>query len=120
MNLLVKSVAEWHNNADEQFPQALDSNLKSAAAQIAYYGADPHAASDPTDGHRLQPVAAISMTMASWTPRPGVMRAAIGRLASAGDRRLDFDGDGKITLTDFSKGRMFRGVSTLTGEITII
>jgi uncharacterized protein len=106
MNLLVKSVAEWHNNADEPSSlQALDSNLKSAAAQIAYYGADPYAASDH------DPIVIGFNPLCGDLNDDGVvdaadqaiMRAAIGRLASAGDRRLDFDGDGKITLTDFSK-----------------
>jgi predicted extracellular nuclease len=106
MNLLVKSVAEWHNNADEPSSlQALDSNLKSPAAQIAYYGADPYAASDhdpivigfnPLCGDLNDDGVVDAVDQA-------IMRAAIGKLASAGDRRLDFDGDGKITLTDFTK-----------------
>jgi len=47
MNSLVKSVADWHNHADEPSSlQALNSSNKSAAAQTTYSSQDPWAASD--------------------------------------------------------------------------
>ena len=53
-----------------EFLQALDSANKSAAAQVAYYGADPYAASDHDPiVIGFNPLAAISMMTASWTRR---------------------------------------------------
>jgi hypothetical protein len=106
MNTLVKSVAEWHNNADEPSSlQALNSANKSADAQIAYYNADPYAASDhdpivigfnPLCGD-LNDDGVVDAT------DQALIRAALNKNASAVDRRMDFDGDGRITLTDFTK-----------------
>jgi hypothetical protein len=106
MNTLVKSVAEWHNNADEPSSlQALNSASKSADAQIAYYNADPCAASDhdpivigfnPLCGD-LNDDGVVDAT------DQALIRAALNKNASAVDRRMDFDGDGKITLADFTK-----------------
>jgi predicted extracellular nuclease len=104
MNLLVKSIAEWHNNADEPASlQALDGNLKSPAAQGAYYAPDPYAASDH------DPI------VIGFNPLPGdlnddglvsgadqqMISSAIGKSASEVDRRMDYDGDGRITLNDY-------------------
>jgi predicted extracellular nuclease len=104
MNLLVKKVAEWHNNADEpESLEALDSVDKSTAAQAAYYGADPWAASDH------DPIVIGFNTLLGDLNDDGVvdttdgklLQAAVGKSASAVDRRFDFDGDGAITLNDY-------------------
>ena len=106
MNLLVKSVAEWHNNADEPPAlQALDSSDKSATAQAAYYAADPYAASDHDP------------FIGGFNPLPGdfnddgvvdgtdgsLLRAQLGKSVTAPgvDRRMDLDGDGVISLKDY-------------------
>jgi predicted extracellular nuclease len=104
MNSLVKKVAEWHNNADEpESLEALDSTDKSAAAQVAYYGADPWAASDH------DPIVIGFNTLLGDLNDDGVvdtndgklLQAAVGKSASAVDRRFDYDGDGTITLNDY-------------------
>jgi uncharacterized protein len=104
MNGLVRSVAEWHNNADEPSSlQALKSSTKSAAAQAAYYGADAYAASDH------DPIVIGFNTLAGDLNDDGtidakdqaLLTAALNKSASAVDRRMDFDGDGKITLNDY-------------------
>jgi predicted extracellular nuclease len=104
MNALVKSVAEWHNNADEPSSlQALDSNLKSAGAQAAYYAPDPWAASDH------DPIIIGFNTLSGDLTDDGVLDAqdqlvltsAIGKPASQVDRRMDYDADGVITLNDY-------------------
>jgi predicted extracellular nuclease len=104
MNLLVKKVAEWHNNADEPSSlQALDSSSKSAAAQAAYYGADPYAASDH------DPIVIGFNSLPGDFNDDGVVdladqaliAAALNKDASAVDRRMDLDGDGKITANDY-------------------
>ncbi len=104
MNLLVKGVAEWHNNADEPSSlQALNSSIKSAAAQTAYYAPDPYAASDH------DPIVVGFNPLAGDLNDDGIvgtadqqlLAAAIGKSASAVDRRMDFDGDGRITLNDY-------------------
>ena len=104
MNGLVRSVAEWHNNADEPSSlQALSSSTKSAAAQAAYYAADPYAASDH------DPFIVGFNTLAGDLNDDGVVdskdqaliTAAFNKSASAVDRRMDYDGDGKITLNDY-------------------
>jgi len=105
MNGLVRSVAEWHNNADEPSSlQALDTSVKSPAAQVAYYGADPYAASDH------DPIVIGFNTLAGDFNDDGVINAqdqamlikAVGKDPSTVDRRMDLDGDGKISLTDYS------------------
>jgi hypothetical protein len=104
MNGLVKNVAEWHNNSDEPSSlEALDSSDKSAPAQIAYFGADPWAASDH------DPIVIGFNTLAGDLNDDGVvdtgdqrlLAGAIGKNASDVDRRMDFDGDGRITLNDY-------------------
>jgi hypothetical protein len=104
MNSLVKKVAEWHNNADEPSSlEALDSSVKSAAAQVAYYRADPWAASDH------DPIVIGFNTLPGDLNDDGVvdttdgklLSAAVGKSASAVDRRMDYDGDGTITLNDY-------------------
>ena len=104
MNSLVKKLAEWHNNSDEPSSlQALDSADKSAAAQIAYYGDDPWAASDH------DPIVIGFNTLLGDlnddglvnTQDQALLTAAIGKSASQVDRRMDYDGDGVITLNDY-------------------
>jgi hypothetical protein len=103
-NSLVRNVAEWHNNSDEPSSlQALDSNLKSAAAQAAYYGADPFAASDH------DPIVIGFNSLLGDLNDDGVVNSqdqamitgSVGKSASQVDRRMDYDGDGKITLNDY-------------------
>ncbi len=103
-NPLIRSVAEWHINADEPSSlEALSSVNKSAAAQIAYYGADPFAASDH------DPIVIGFNPLAGDLNDDGVVDAAdqrviisaLGKNATAVDRRIDFDGDGRITLNDY-------------------
>jgi hypothetical protein len=104
MNALVKNVAEWHNNSDEPSSlEALDSSNKSAQAQIAYFGADPFAASDH------DPIVIGFNTLAGDLNDDGVvdssdqrlLAGAVGKKTVAVDRRMDFDGDGQITLNDY-------------------
>ena len=104
MNSLVKSVAEWHNNADEPSSlQALNTVNKSAAAQVAYYAADPYAASDH------DPIVIGFNPLAGDLNDDGVVNTqdqllltgSIGRTAAQADRRMDYDGDGRITLNDY-------------------
>src|SRR5262249_40074351 len=104
MNPLVKNVAEWHNNSDEPSSlEALTSSSKSAAAQVAYYAPDPWPASDP------DPIVIGFNTLLGDLNDDGVLdnsdrqliRGAIGKSASSVDRRMDYDGDGKITQNDF-------------------
>ncbi len=104
MNSLVRSIAEWHNNADEPSSlQALDSAEKSAAAQGAYYGPDAYAASDH------DPIVVGFNTLLGDLNDDGIvdaqdqhlMTAAIGKSTSQVDRRMDYDGDGVITLNDY-------------------
>ena len=104
MNALIKNVAEWHNNSDEPSSlEALDSSGKSAQAQIAYFGADPFAASDH------DPIVLGFNTLGGDLNDDGVvdtndqrlLAGAIGKKTTAVDRRMDFDGDGQITLNDY-------------------
>ncbi|MGC4080873.1 MAG: hypothetical protein QM736_01820 [Vicinamibacterales bacterium] len=100
----MKSVAEWHNNSDEPSSlQALNTASKSAAAQAAYYAADPYAASDH------DPIVIGFNTLPGDLNDDGVvstadqllLTGAVGRNASEVDRRMDYDGDRKITLNDY-------------------
>lgn len=102
-NVLVRRVAEWHNNADEPSAlQALNSGNKSADAQAAYYAADPWAASDH------DPIVIGFNTLAGDLNDDGVvdykdrllLLMAFGKNASAVDRRMDYDGDGTVTVKD--------------------
>jgi len=104
MNTLVKSLAEWHNNSDEPSSlEALNSSNKSAAAQVAYFGADPWAASDH------DPIVIGFNTLLGDLNDDGVVNAtdqqiisaAMGRNAADVDRRIDYDGDGRISLNDY-------------------
>jgi predicted extracellular nuclease len=99
----VAGLVEWHNNADE--PSVLDYNteFKTPAAQAALYAPDGYRASDH------DPI------VIGLNPLPGdvddngavdigdaeKLLLAIGRRVSNVDRRLDFDGDGMITLNDY-------------------
>jgi predicted extracellular nuclease len=110
---LVTGVAEWHINADE--PVVLDynsdydgngnSSAKSAAQLAAWYSPGAFRTSDhdpllvgfnPLCGDLNDDgiVNAADQT---------IMRNAIGKPLASVDRRTDFDGDGRITLTDFSR-----------------
>ena len=82
--------------------QALGSSNKSAAAQVAYYGDDPYAASDH------DPIVIGFNPLAGDLNDDGVvdmrdmalLTAALNKPASAVDRRMDYDGDGTITSND--------------------
>jgi predicted extracellular nuclease len=101
---LIKTVAELHINADEPSSlEAIDSDLKSATAQAAYFAADEFAASDH------DPFVVALNPLAGDFNDDGVVDAAdrdilaanYGKLASQVDRRLDLDGDGKIMPSDY-------------------
>ena len=101
---LIKSVAELHVNADEPSSlEALDSNLKSATAQAAYFAPDEFAASDH------DPFVVALNPLAGDLNDDGVvdindrniLTAAIGKSASEVDRRMDYDGDGVISFNDY-------------------
>jgi predicted extracellular nuclease len=103
MDLAVKGLVEWHNNADE--PDVLDYNLeaKSAAAQTAYYAPDAFRASDH------DPILiGINPLVGDFDDNgtidatdQALLRANFGKPAASVDRRMDFDGDGKISLSDY-------------------
>jgi predicted extracellular nuclease len=104
MNSLVKNLAEWHNNSDEPSAlEALDTADKSAAAQVAYCGADPWAASDH------DPIVIGFNTLLGDLNDDGVvdtrdqvlLTGSVGKSASQADRRMDYDGDGVISLNDY-------------------
>jgi predicted extracellular nuclease len=101
---LIKGVVELHINADEPTAlEALNSSLKSATAQIAYFGANEFAASDH------DPI------LVAFNPLPGdlnddgvvdladrnILVANYGKPASQVDRRMDYDGDGVISPNDY-------------------
>jgi hypothetical protein len=104
MNSLIRNVAEWHNNSPEPSSlEALNSSSKSAAAQVAYYAPDPFAASDhdpivigfnPLAGD-LNDDGAVDVSDQK------LLTSSIGKSVSDVDRRMDYDGDGKITLNDY-------------------
>jgi predicted extracellular nuclease len=100
---LVKNLAELHINADEPPAlQALDSNLKSAAAQVAYFAPNEFAASDH------DPI------VIGFNPLRGdfdddgqldvgdrtALLAAIQRRGAI-DRRMDLNQDGAVNQEDF-------------------
>jgi predicted extracellular nuclease len=102
---LTTGVTEWHNNSDE--PPFIDYNTESKSAdQIAnYYAADAFRASDhdpillgfnPLAGD-LNDDGVVDATDAT------LLRAAIGKAVGAPgvDRRMDYDGDGVISLNDY-------------------
>lgn len=100
---LVKGILELHVNADEPAAlQALDSGVKSAAAQLAYFAANEFAASDH------DPILIALNPLAGDLDDNGIVEDAdrllivssFGKLASEVDRRLDLDGDGVITPAD--------------------
>jgi predicted extracellular nuclease len=105
---LVKDIAELHINADEPAAlQALNSAAKSPAAQAAYYGADEFAASDHDpfvigfnplqgdfdDNGTLNAFDRVMLLTAIDHGRRG-HNATI-------DRRMDLNGDGRMTQADF-------------------
>jgi predicted extracellular nuclease len=101
---LIKGVIELHINADEPSSlEAINTDLKSPAAQVAYFGADEFAASDH------DPFVVALNTLAGDLNDDGVvdltdrnlLSAAIGKPASQVDRRMDYDGDGTITINDY-------------------
>ena len=101
---LVTAVTEWHVNADE--PAALDYNLegKDAAAQANYYDPGPFRSSDHDPlivG--FNPLAGDLDDDGDIDGRDHArLRAAMGKPASSAGagRRMDFDGDGRITRQD--------------------
>jgi predicted extracellular nuclease len=101
-NPLVKNVAEWHINADEPAAlEAINSSTKPAASN--YVAQDQFAASDHDPiliG--LNPLGGDFDDDGAVTPADqALIQAAIGKTASQVDRRMDLDGDGKITLNDY-------------------
>ena len=104
---LVKAIVELHVNADEPSAlEALNSAVKSPAAQTAYYGPDEFAASDHDP------------FVIGFNPLPGdfdddgtlgegdrgLLLAAIDHGRSGhgpADRRMDMNGDGVVTQDDF-------------------
>ena len=101
---LIRGVVELHINADEPTAlEALNSSLKSATAQVAYFGANEFAASDH------DPI------LVAFNPLPGdlnddgvvdladrnILVANYGKPASQVDRRMDYDGDGVISPNDY-------------------
>jgi hypothetical protein len=104
---LVKAVAELHVNADEPPAlQALDSNLKSAAAQVAYFAPDEFAASDH------DPIVIGFNPLRGDFDDDGTLGVDDQKLILAAiehgnsghgpiDRRMDLDQDGIVTQEDF-------------------
>jgi predicted extracellular nuclease len=101
---LVKAVAELHVNADEPAAlEALDSDLKSAAAQAAYFAPNEFAASDH------DPILIALNPLAGDLDDNGtvdlsdrdLLVASYGKPASQVDRRMDYDGDGVISPNDY-------------------
>ncbi|HEX3646264.1 MAG TPA: hypothetical protein VHT95_11705, partial [Vicinamibacterales bacterium] len=101
---LIKGIAELHINADEPAAlEALNSALKSPAAQTAYFAADEFAASDH------DPFVVALNPLAGDLNDDGVVDlsdrdlvvANYGKTASQVDRRIDYDGDGIITPNDY-------------------
>jgi predicted extracellular nuclease len=101
---LIKAVAELHINADEPAAlEALGSNLKSPAAQTAYFAANEFAASDH------DPIVVALNPLAGDLNDDGVVNLSdrdiivsnYGKPASEVDRRIDYDGDGTITPNDY-------------------
>jgi len=101
---LIKAIAELHINADEPTAlQALDSNVKSAAAQAAYFGANEFASSDHDPILiALNPLAGdLDDNGAVDLADRNIIVANYGKPACQVDRRMDYDGDGTITPADY-------------------
>jgi hypothetical protein len=101
-NPLVKNVAEWHINADEPSAlEALNSSTKPAASN--YVAQNQFAASDHDPiliG--LNPLGGdFDDDGAVTTADQALIQGAVGKTVSQVDRRMDLDGDGKITLNDY-------------------
>jgi predicted extracellular nuclease len=102
---LVKNAAELHINADEPAAlQALGTNIKSPAAQAAYYAGNEFAASDH------DPIVIGFNPLLGDFDDNGVLdaddrTALLGARGQSGsqiiDRRMDMDHDGTITQNDF-------------------
>jgi uncharacterized protein len=101
---LIKNTVEVHVNADEPAAlQALDSSLKSATAQAAYFAANEFAAADH------DPLVVALNPLAGDLNDDGLVNlgdrdivvASYGKPASQVDRRIDYDGDGTITPNDY-------------------
>jgi len=117
---LITGVSEWHINADE--PVVLDYNSdfdgngsagntqqKSAAQLASYYNPGAFRTSDHDP------------LLIGFNPLPGdlnddgavdesdlsIVVKAIGRPPNTVDRRTDYDGDGKITLKDLIRWRVY-------------
>ena len=102
---LVKSAVELHINADEPAAlEALDSAVKSAAAQTAYYAGDEFAASDHDPiviGFNPLWGDFNDDGVLDHDDRKALLRARGQSGAEIKDRRMDMDGDGTITEEDF-------------------
>jgi predicted extracellular nuclease len=102
---LVKSVVELHINSDEPAAlQALDSNLKSAAAQAAYFAPNEFASADHDPI-----VIGFNPLLGDFSDdgeldsddRTALLAAAQGTPHAVVDRRMDMNGDGAVTQADF-------------------
>jgi predicted extracellular nuclease len=100
----IKGIAELHVNADEPAAlEALDSNLKSATAQAAYFAPTEFAASDhdPFVVSFNPLVGDLTDDGAVDLADRDVIVGSYGKPASEVDRRMDYDGDGTITPNDY-------------------
>jgi hypothetical protein len=104
---LVKNVAELHINADEPPAlQALDSSLKSAAAQVAYFAPNEFAASDHDPiviGFNPLPGDFDDDGMLGVGDRKMLLQAVEHGKSPGGaiDRRMDLNHDGVVDQQDF-------------------
>jgi predicted extracellular nuclease len=104
---LVKAVAELHVNADEPAAlQALDTNLKSATAQTAYFGPNEFAASDHDPiviGFNPLRGDFDDDGKVSVSDRILLLDAIVHGNSGTGpiDRRMDVNQDGAVTMDDF-------------------
>ena len=92
-----------HDFIGREALEALDTDLKSPAAQAAYFAADEFAASDH------DPFVVALNPLAGDLNDDGIVNlsdrdiivASYGKAASQVDRRIDYDGDGTITPNDY-------------------
>ena len=103
---LISTIVEWHVNADE--PTVFDYNLEfkttgPTGSQTVYYAPDPYRNSDHDPFVvGLNPLPGDLNDDGTVDANDGkLLQQNIGKEASDVDRRMDFDGDGKITTTDF-------------------
>jgi predicted extracellular nuclease len=102
---MVKDVAHLHINADEPAAlQALNTSAKSVVAQAAYFAPNEFAASDHDPiVIGVNPLAGDFSDdgVLDDDDRTALLAAAHGTPNAVADRRMDMNGDGAITQTDF-------------------